>query len=154
MNAGLLTVIFLGALILLLGFGVRIAFCLGFIGVAGIFWLMVALALIGIAITEFVVPKPVRVRHHRDAETVPGLIGSVLRNTELLRLDIGVFAEFAAGAEIADIVREGAVGAEEFLRHVRLIERLVIQARTLPQRIQVLRQIGCHGRRIRPARRA
>jgi MFS family permease len=63
-----------------------------FIGVAGIFWLMVGLALAGIAITEFVVPNPVRVRHHRDAETVPGLIGSVLRNKELLRLDIGVFA--------------------------------------------------------------
>jgi predicted MFS family arabinose efflux permease len=39
-----------------------------------------------------VVQNPVRVRHHRDAETVPGLIGSVLRNRELLRLDIGVFA--------------------------------------------------------------
>jgi MFS family permease len=63
-----------------------------FIGVAGIFWLMVGLALIGIAITEFVVPNPIRVRHHRDAETVPGLIGAVLRNRELLRLDIGVFA--------------------------------------------------------------
>lgn len=63
-----------------------------FIGVAGIFWLMVGLGLVGIAITEFGVPNPVRVSHHRDAETVPSLIGSVLRNKELLRLDIGVFA--------------------------------------------------------------
>jgi len=63
-----------------------------FIGVAGIFWLMVALAGIGIAITQFVVPNPLRVRHHRDAETVPALIGSVLRNPELFRLDVGVFA--------------------------------------------------------------
>jgi MFS family permease len=63
-----------------------------FIGVAGIFWLMVGLALVGIAITEFVVPAPRRVRVHRDAETVPALIGSVLRNTELLRLDFGIFA--------------------------------------------------------------
>jgi len=63
-----------------------------FIGVAGIFWLMVGLGLVGIAITEFAVPNPARVRHHRDAETVPALIGSVLRNRELLRLDIGVFA--------------------------------------------------------------
>ena len=29
---------------------------------------------------------------HRDAETVPALIGAVLRNGELLRLDIGIFA--------------------------------------------------------------
>jgi MFS family permease len=63
-----------------------------FIGVRGIFWLMVALALIGIAITEFIVPSPRQVRVHRDAETVPGLIGLVLRNKELLRLDIGIFA--------------------------------------------------------------
>ena len=63
-----------------------------FIGVAGIFWLMVGLALVGIVITEFVVPHPRRVRVHRDAETVPALIGAVLRNSELLRLDFGIFA--------------------------------------------------------------
>jgi len=63
-----------------------------FVGVAGIFWLMVGLALVGIAITQFVVPNPPRLRVHRDAETVPALIGSVLRNAELLRLDFGIFA--------------------------------------------------------------
>jgi MFS family permease len=62
------------------------------IGVRGIFWLMVALALVGIAITQFVVPSPRAVRVHRDAETVPALIGSVLRNGELLRLNFGIFA--------------------------------------------------------------
>ena len=31
-------------------------------------------------------------RVHRDAEPVPALIGSVLRNRELLRLDFGIFA--------------------------------------------------------------
>jgi MFS family permease len=63
-----------------------------FIGVPGIFWLMVALALIGIAITEFAVPSPPRLRVHRDAEAVPALLGAVLRDAELLRLDIGIFA--------------------------------------------------------------
>ena len=62
-----------------------------FIGVPGIFWLMVGLALVGIAITEFVVPSPRRVRVHRDAEAVPALIGAVLRDRQLLRLDIGIF---------------------------------------------------------------
>jgi predicted MFS family arabinose efflux permease len=62
-----------------------------FIGVPGIFWLMVALAAVGIAITQFAVPTP-RLSFHRDAETVPSLIVSVLRNKELLRLDIGIFA--------------------------------------------------------------
>ena len=63
-----------------------------FIGVDGIFWLMVGLAIAGIAITQFVVPNPRRVSVHRDAETVPGLIGLVLRNSELLRLNFGIFA--------------------------------------------------------------
>ena len=62
-----------------------------FVGVSGIFWLMVGLALVGIAITQFVVPSPRRVRLHRDAEAVPALIGAVLRDPELLRLDIGIF---------------------------------------------------------------
>jgi MFS family permease len=62
------------------------------IGVRGIFWLMVVLAAVGIAITQFVVPAPRAARVHRDAETVPGMIGSVLRNAELLRLNFGVFA--------------------------------------------------------------
>jgi MFS family permease len=63
-----------------------------FVGVNGIFWLMVALALVGIAITQFVVPNPPRLRVHRDAEAVPALIGAVLRDRELLRLDLGIFA--------------------------------------------------------------
>jgi len=62
-----------------------------FVGVPGIFWLMVILALIGIAITELAVPNPRRVRVHRDAEAVPALIGAVLRDKELLRLDVGIF---------------------------------------------------------------
>jgi MFS family permease len=62
-----------------------------FIGVTGIFWLMVVLALVGIAITQFVVPNPPRIRVHRDAEAVPALLGAVLRHRELLRLDLGIF---------------------------------------------------------------
>ncbi|HTZ00986.1 MAG TPA: MFS transporter [Xanthobacteraceae bacterium] len=61
------------------------------IGVPGIFWLMVALAVLGIGITQFVVPAPRQLRVHRDAEAVPALIGAVLRNKELFRLDIGIF---------------------------------------------------------------
>jgi MFS family permease len=63
-----------------------------FIGVDGIFWLMVGLAMVGIAITEFVVPSPRRLSVHRDAETVPAMMGAVLRNKELLRLDFGIFS--------------------------------------------------------------
>jgi predicted MFS family arabinose efflux permease len=62
-----------------------------FIGVAGIFWLMVVLALLGMAITQFVVPNPPGIRVHRDAEAVPALLGAVVRDRELLRLDLGIF---------------------------------------------------------------
>jgi MFS family permease len=62
-----------------------------FIGVAGIFWLMVVLALLGIAILLLAVPNPPRLRVHRDAEAVPALIGAALRDKELLRLDFGIF---------------------------------------------------------------
>ena len=64
----------------------------GFVGVTGIFWLMVVLAFVGIAITQFVVPTPQQVRLHRDAETVPAMLGRVLKNGDLLRLDFGIFA--------------------------------------------------------------
>ncbi len=63
-----------------------------FAGVSGIFWLMVLLALLGIGITQFVVPDPHGVHVHRDAETVPAMLASVLKNKELLRLDFGTFA--------------------------------------------------------------
>lgn len=64
----------------------------GVIGVQGIFWLMSLLALLGIAIVQFVVPRPLRLQVHGDTETVPGMLGSIIRNPELLRLDFGIFA--------------------------------------------------------------
>lgn len=63
-----------------------------FVGVAGIFWVMVGLAGTGIAITRWGVPNPDHSSVHRDAEAVPELIGSVLRDKQLLRLDFGIFA--------------------------------------------------------------
>lgn len=84
-----------------------------FIAVDGIFWLMVALAFIGIGITLFVVPTPPRLSVHRDAEAVPALIGSALKNKELLRLDFGIFALHAmltAGFLVVPGLLHGALG--------------------------------------------
>jgi MFS family permease len=64
----------------------------GLIGVAGIFWTMVGLAILGIWITAFVVPRPLVLTVHRDAETVPSLLKSIAADPELRRLDFGVFA--------------------------------------------------------------
>jgi MFS family permease len=64
----------------------------GWIGVAGIFWLMTVLALAGIAITLLVVPRPPRPPAARGERALAALIGASLRNAELLRLDFGIFA--------------------------------------------------------------
>lgn len=64
----------------------------GLVGVAGIFWLMAVLAAAGVAITLFAVPAPGHTTFHRDAETVPAMFGTILRDRELLRLDFGIFA--------------------------------------------------------------
>jgi MFS family permease len=101
-----------------IGFSFMLALIAGpivarFIAVDGIFWLMVALALIGIGITLFVVPTPPRLRVHRDAEAVPALIGSVLKNKELLRLDFGIFAlhvMLTAGFLVVPGLLHGALG--------------------------------------------
>ncbi len=66
-----------------------------FAGVQGIFWLMVFLAVLGIAITQFVVPDPHGIQVQQDAEAVPALLSSVLKNGELLRLDFGTFVQNA-----------------------------------------------------------
>ncbi|MGO9171688.1 MAG: MFS transporter [Rhodomicrobium sp.] len=63
-----------------------------FAGVQGIFWLMVPLAVAGIAIVQFVVPEPHSLHVHRDAEAVPAMLASVLKDKELLRLDLGTLA--------------------------------------------------------------
>lgn len=64
----------------------------GFVGVTGLFWLMVILGAAGIGLTLFAVPAPQRLDVHLDAETVPRVLGSVLRDRALLRLDFGIFA--------------------------------------------------------------
>jgi predicted MFS family arabinose efflux permease len=50
------------------------------------------LALLSVAINAFVVPRPSRVAHHRDAEEVPGLLVRVVRDGQLLRLNFGILA--------------------------------------------------------------
>lgn len=60
------------------------------IGVDGIFWLTGALALGGIIVVLWWVPSPVKIRVHRDAESVPGELLNMLQDGQLLRLDVGI----------------------------------------------------------------
>lgn len=60
------------------------------IGVDGIFWLTAVLALVAVVVLHVVVPKPVRCTRHRDAQTVPAQLKTVIRDAQLLRLDFGI----------------------------------------------------------------
>jgi len=60
------------------------------IGISGIFYSTAVLALVGIAILFFFVPDPVHSHFHRDAEVETRSLSTVLKNTQLLRLDIGI----------------------------------------------------------------
>ena len=67
-----------------------------FIGLSGLFWAIAGLALVGIGIVTLVVPTPVQIRFHRDTEVETGWIGRALRDTQLLRVDFGIFVLHAA----------------------------------------------------------
>jgi MFS family permease len=62
------------------------------VGVSGIFWLTAAMGLLGIIVLMTLVPTPQRQTVHRDAEPVPALMGRVLQDRQLLRLDWGIFS--------------------------------------------------------------
>lgn len=62
----------------------------GWIGIPGIFGLTAVLAVIGIIILITIVPTPKRFTIHRDSETVLSQLGGILKNKELLRLNIGI----------------------------------------------------------------
>jgi len=61
-------------------------------GLSGVFWLTAGLALCGILILWLVVPTPERETIHRDAEPVADQLAGVLRDGQLLRLDLGILS--------------------------------------------------------------
>lgn len=62
-----------------------------YIGIQGIFYLTAILAVIAIFVVLFIVPNPQKSIIHCDAEVVPTQIKHVLKNTDLLRLNYGIF---------------------------------------------------------------
>jgi predicted MFS family arabinose efflux permease len=61
------------------------------IGVPGIFWLTAALALGGVGVVLWLAPTPVHTQPYADVDTWPRQLWRVLRDTRLLRLDLGIF---------------------------------------------------------------
>lgn len=60
------------------------------LGLAGIFWLIAVLAVLGIVILYLGIPTPAA-RFHRDTEPVLTQFAQVLQNPELLRFNAGIF---------------------------------------------------------------
>jgi MFS family permease len=67
-----------------------------YIGVPGIFTLTGVLALLAIFAVRFIVPDPLSSRVHGDAQTIPGQIKAVWKNSELQRLNFGIFSLHAS----------------------------------------------------------
>lgn len=66
------------------------------IGVPGIFVMTAILTLAAIAVVKFMVPDPVHSHYHSDASAAPEKLKAVLKNTQLLRLNFGIFSLHAA----------------------------------------------------------
>jgi predicted MFS family arabinose efflux permease len=62
------------------------------IGISGIFYSTAVLALVGIAILYLFVPDPQQSHFHRDAQVETRSLLSVLKNTQLLRLNLGILS--------------------------------------------------------------
>ena len=74
------------------------------IGVPGIFAMTGVLALLAIPVLRFVTPNPGKTAFHSDAQANPARLKDVLRNTELLRLNWGIFALHAAQMAMFTVV--------------------------------------------------
>lgn len=66
------------------------------IGVPGIFFLTGVLATLAMLVIKYLVPDPQTSRFHTDAEASPNKLREVLADTQLLRLNFGIFALHAA----------------------------------------------------------
>ena len=60
-------------------------------GLPIIFWITAALALAGIAVIVFITPKPRSQGFHRETQLSLADVGQILKDTDLQRLDLGIF---------------------------------------------------------------
>lgn len=66
-----------------------------FVGVSGIFALSAILGGVAIFILYTFVPKPHRLSFHRDAETLPALLGNILKDVRIVKLIMGALISHA-----------------------------------------------------------
>ena len=79
-----------------IGFAFSLAFVVGpllaaLIGVSGIFIFSAILAILAIIVLYLLVPNPEHISFHSDAEVSLAMLGNVLRDHKLLKLNLGIF---------------------------------------------------------------
>ncbi|TNE95262.1 MAG: MFS transporter, partial [Gammaproteobacteria bacterium] len=79
-------------------------------GLSGLFWIAAALAVVGILILLWVIPTPATIVHNAEAEAVPEMFGQLLRDAELLRLNLGIgvlhFAQMASWVAVPVLLEQ------------------------------------------------
>jgi MFS family permease len=79
-----------------IGFAFSLAFIAGpllaaWVGVSGIFIFSAILAMLAIIVLYLLVPNPEHISFHSDAEVSLAMLGNVLRDHKLLKLNLGIF---------------------------------------------------------------
>lgn len=79
-------------------------------GLSGLFWIAAALSVIGIAVLILFIPTPSTHVHNAEAEAVPNMFGQLLRDGELLRLNLGIgvlhFAQMASWVAVPVLLEQ------------------------------------------------
>lgn len=79
-------------------------------GLSGLFWMIACLAIFGILVLVFVVPTPVAVVKNAESQAIPAMFGKLLRDRELLRLNLGIgilhFAQMASWVSVPLILEQ------------------------------------------------
>lgn len=79
-------------------------------GLSGLFWLAAGMSVVGIGVLALVIPTPVTLLHNAEAEAVPAMFGRLLKDAELLRLNLGIgtlhFAQMASWVAVPVILEQ------------------------------------------------
>ncbi len=79
-------------------------------GLSGLFWIAALLAIAGILILLLVIPTPATITHNAEAEAVPEMFGQLLRDGELMRLNLGIgvlhFAQMASWVAVPVLLEQ------------------------------------------------
>ena len=86
-------------------------------GLSGLFWMTACLAVVGMMILLLVIPTPVAAVKNAEAQAIPAMFGKLLRDGELLRLNLGIgilhFAQMASWVAVPVILEQTLLYARD-----------------------------------------